>query len=204
MQRRQAGHRRKMQKNISVAESELTQLSHGQRSVCIGWASRGCELECRGRADPERDATVDALCNPDARRAHPSSHSPPIRVRLSQPSSFTAIVDNAHPASPAVVHDIPDTQLIARVITHAPDARQASMATPSSSATTPSPQLHYLQASTVASPQMIASTADNAASDEERQRAIQKFMARAEISKVCSVVGLSVGECSDASKIRSS
>lgn len=59
------------------------------------------------------------------------------------------------------------------------------MATPSSSGTTPSPQLRHMQPHT---PTAASSTAPNANSPddkEERDRAVQKFLARAELAKVC-------------------
>lgn len=58
------------------------------------------------------------------------------------------------------------------------------MTTPSSSTTTPSPRPSYLQ------PALAASPASNATRDtamglkEERQRAIQRFFANAELSQV--------------------
>ncbi|EMD33875.1 hypothetical protein CERSUDRAFT_117401 [Gelatoporia subvermispora B] len=57
------------------------------------------------------------------------------------------------------------------------------MATPSSSATTPSPQLRH---TTVAPPAGIApnGVATSSSDREERERAIQKFLARAEIAKL--------------------
>ncbi|OBZ66206.1 hypothetical protein A0H81_13742 [Grifola frondosa] len=58
------------------------------------------------------------------------------------------------------------------------------MATPSSSTTTPSPQLRYVQPAT---PQVtpLAPNVVNLTEREERERAVQKFLARAEIGKVC-------------------
>ncbi|KAH9928399.1 uncharacterized protein B0H18DRAFT_1001132 [Fomitopsis serialis] len=59
------------------------------------------------------------------------------------------------------------------------------MATPSSSATTPSPQLAYMQPHTPVAPATPATNGVSAADKEERERAVQKFLARAEIGKVC-------------------
>ncbi|KAJ3484479.1 hypothetical protein NLI96_g5626 [Meripilus lineatus] len=57
------------------------------------------------------------------------------------------------------------------------------MATPSSSTTTPSPQPRYLQANAVAPSATIAPPSDSPDSPSERERAVQKFLARAELSK---------------------
>ncbi|KAA1477159.1 hypothetical protein DENSPDRAFT_861447 [Dentipellis sp. KUC8613] len=57
------------------------------------------------------------------------------------------------------------------------------MTTPTSSVTTPSPPMAYLQASPIAPPSDAGDLPD-AAEREERQRAVQKFLARAEISKL--------------------
>lgn len=60
------------------------------------------------------------------------------------------------------------------------------MATPSSSATSSaSPPLSYLQATTTAVLPGTAGTSTDSAEQEERKKAVQKFMARAEISMVC-------------------
>lgn len=59
------------------------------------------------------------------------------------------------------------------------------MATPSSSTTTPSPQLRYIQPNTVVSPTSLASNGIKVEDKEERERAVQKFIARAEMAKVC-------------------
>lgn len=58
------------------------------------------------------------------------------------------------------------------------------MATPSSSTTTPSPQLRYLQAGAVAPSAAIATSSEPPDVATERERAVQKFLARAELSKV--------------------
>ncbi|KAL6301393.1 hypothetical protein BKA93DRAFT_828351 [Sparassis latifolia] len=59
------------------------------------------------------------------------------------------------------------------------------MATPSSSTTTPSPQLRYLQTSAAAPPVAANINTTVTANDkEERDRAVEKFLARAEIAKL--------------------
>lgn len=68
------------------------------------------------------------------------------------------------------------------------------MATPSSSATTPSPQLRFSQPSPTVP---LATTTLNGVGPndkEERERAVQKFLARAEIGKVRRTVFSSVEE----------
>lgn len=59
------------------------------------------------------------------------------------------------------------------------------MATPSSSTTTPSPQPRYLQPNTVVNTSTLASNGIKLEDKEERERAVQKFIARAEMAKVC-------------------
>ncbi|KAF7796450.1 hypothetical protein EIP86_007627 [Pleurotus ostreatoroseus] len=58
------------------------------------------------------------------------------------------------------------------------------MATPSSSTTTPSPRPMYLQAAVVVPPSASVSKQDPNDDKEERQQAIQKFLASAELSQV--------------------
>ncbi|KAI0091156.1 hypothetical protein BDY19DRAFT_991730 [Irpex rosettiformis] len=58
------------------------------------------------------------------------------------------------------------------------------MATPSSSTTTPSPRPTYLAASPAAAPAPLASRELSLSIKEERQRAIQKFFANAELSQL--------------------
>ncbi|KDQ53163.1 hypothetical protein JAAARDRAFT_197651 [Jaapia argillacea MUCL 33604] len=57
------------------------------------------------------------------------------------------------------------------------------MASPSSSATTPSPPLAYMQASTVV-PISHTTAGDQPGEQDEREAAVQKFLARAEVSKL--------------------
>lgn len=57
------------------------------------------------------------------------------------------------------------------------------MATPSSSTTTPSPQLRYMQSGASTS-QPVTSNGMESNDKEERELAVQKFLARAELSKV--------------------
>ncbi|PSR74687.1 hypothetical protein PHLCEN_2v9635 [Hermanssonia centrifuga] len=58
------------------------------------------------------------------------------------------------------------------------------MATPSSSATTPSPRPRYLQTTAVLAPSASPSKDENLSVKEERERAVQKFLARAELSQL--------------------
>ena len=58
------------------------------------------------------------------------------------------------------------------------------MTTPSSSMTTPSPPMAFLHANPVSVVAAMASNEIDATEREARQRAIQKFLARAEISMV--------------------
>ncbi|KAI0071964.1 hypothetical protein K474DRAFT_1679025 [Panus rudis PR-1116 ss-1] len=63
------------------------------------------------------------------------------------------------------------------------DAHERNMTTPSSSTTTPSPQMRYMQANPVVLPQSPLSTSADQNDREERERVAQKFLARAELSK---------------------
>ncbi|KAK7682648.1 hypothetical protein QCA50_014448 [Cerrena zonata] len=58
------------------------------------------------------------------------------------------------------------------------------MTTPSSSTTTPSPQLRYMQSGAVSPPQPVPSNGVESNDREERELAVQKFLARAELSKL--------------------
>lgn len=59
------------------------------------------------------------------------------------------------------------------------------METPSSSTTTPSPLLGYLRPEPVPSPSKIVNGSVDMSEVQERQQAVQKFLASAEMSKVC-------------------
>ncbi|CAL1717177.1 unnamed protein product [Somion occarium] len=58
------------------------------------------------------------------------------------------------------------------------------MTTPSSSTTTPSPQLRYMQSGAAIPPQTVATNGIETSDREDRERAVQKFLARAELSKL--------------------
>jgi hypothetical protein len=64
-------------------------------------------------------------------------------------------------------------------------ALSSEMETPSSSTTTPSPLLGYLRPEPVPSSSKIANGPVDMAEVRERQQAVQKFLAGAEMSKVC-------------------
>ncbi|PCH42114.1 hypothetical protein WOLCODRAFT_137707 [Wolfiporia cocos MD-104 SS10] len=58
------------------------------------------------------------------------------------------------------------------------------MATPSSSTTTPSPQLRYIQPNTPTAPSTPAQNENEADEKEDKDKAVQRFLARAEVGKL--------------------
>lgn len=66
-----------------------------------------------------------------------------------------------------------------------PTTSAPPMATTSSSTTTPSPLMGYRQTNGVVSSSKIINPPRDATETEERERAVQKFLASAELSKVC-------------------
>lgn len=74
---------------------------------------------------------------------------------------------------------------VASICPHHKTTCATTMATPSSSGTTPSPRPQFLQAHPAAPSPSIAATDAEQTGAEERQRAIQKFFANAEIAQVC-------------------
>ena len=62
--------------------------------------------------------------------------------------------------------------------------RRRTMATPSSSTTTPSPRPRFLQAAVVVPPSPISAKDTLSDDHDDRQRAIQKFLASAELAQV--------------------
>ena len=113
---------------------------------------------------------------PTTRRAHSDS---PRCTRVSPPTRPPRITRS--PALPlpllAPLPTSPPRRTTTRV--------HAAMATPSSSTTTPSPQLAFMQPHAPVTPATSATNSVSATDKEERDRAVQKFLARAEIGKVC-------------------
>lgn len=100
------------------------------------------------------------------------------RPFLSQPSS-SAILSSSATAFTlfSVLYCIERTRAL--------DTLEPTMATPASSATTPSPPLAYLQPVVDAAAAVAATSPNSSATEQEsRQHAISKIMARAEFSKV--------------------
>lgn len=96
--------------------------------------------------------------------------------------AYLLVVLNAPLDVPSVLHALfpqgcPDSTQRPAPTSH------ASMATPASSATSPSPPMAYLS-HTPPIPQATTSAAADVHERDQRQKAVQKFLARAEISMV--------------------
>ncbi|CCM01909.1 uncharacterized protein FIBRA_03980 [Fibroporia radiculosa] len=124
-----------------------------------------CERR-RGLCNLPADAGTNATRSLRVRRGAPAS--PSLTRRRRAPSLFRI----AQPAACSSEH-IPS---VLRVIPF--------MATPSSVATTPSPQLAYAQPQTPVTDPPVTPNDSPATDEEERHRAVQKFLARAEIGKL--------------------
>jgi len=100
------------------------------------------------------------------------------RPFLSQPS-LSALPSSSATASTllSVSHCVDRTRAL--------DTPHPTMATPASSATTPSPPLAYLQPVVEVAAAAVAASANAGSTEQEaRQHAVSKIMARAEFSKV--------------------
>jgi hypothetical protein len=105
-----------------------------------------------------------------------------------KPPAPSAAPSSQRPALPALALDIAPAENQPRAFAtrlHVSIALSALMETPSSSTTTPSPLLGYLRPEPGPSSSKIIHRPVDMAEVQERQQAVQKFLAGAEMSKVC-------------------
>jgi hypothetical protein len=150
--------------------------------VCC--TSCNCGIECEGR--PESESAQIRQGQTVSRKTGESRYASSRLAQLpsdsiSYPSS--SILFSTRPAFPSHRRR---RRRASQSTFPLPAQRHAYMATPSSSATSPSPPVVYLPHTALLTPHINASALPDSHERDQRKKAVQKFLARAEVSMVCS------------------